>query len=174
MDNNPNIKAWRVGVAASIFIILSVLWYVVFNSANYFEGIAEEQFDEKSQQTYNLDEIGSSSLVNPNSPYFVGFEALGKYGLSFDEEVYIRDAISTYVINNLKVSSAKISYLHESFRGPVINGADAKYTLKYYVNDIDEYALNIVTNQIEETVDITITEDTKVVFSKKFEIFRPL
>lgn len=150
-----------------IMIVSFLFWMSLFYVLQQPLG-GSSKTDSLSGTSYNSDEIKADQSLNPNAPYFTGFERLNAYGLTSDAQRYTKDFITNYVLYNLQKSQARISLASNSF-SQSIKATNISYTFKFGVNGGDIHTASVETSMINNSFKVTIlNKDGSVAAEKAF------
>lgn len=128
--------------------------------------------DTLSGEPVKMAGISGTADVNPDVPFFVGFNYLKKYGVSSDDRRYILDVLTNYTLYELRLKSAKVSYASKSFKNTLSKGTATGYMFKVGVNDKNIHTVLVSSDIVEKTVSISLLNtENKEVFSKDFALY---
>lgn len=148
-----------------------LFWLLVFSLAGN-PPTTGTYTDSLSGETVKMAGVSGTADVNPNVPFFVGFNYLKKYGVSIDDRRYILDVLTNYTLYDLQLKSAKISYVNKSFKNTLNKGTATGYTFKVGVNDKNIHTVRVTSDIVEKTIYISLLNtDNKEVFGKEFILY---
>lgn len=147
-----------------------LFWVVIFG---FTGGKPNDSYtDQLSGETVKLAGVYNTERTNPDMPFFVGFDDLKKYGVSSDDRRYILDVLTNYTLYDLKLKSAKVSYVNKSFKNTLGKGTADDYQFRIGVNDTNIHTVNVSSDIVKKTISISLTNaDGKKVFSKDFILY---
>jgi hypothetical protein len=124
--------------------------------------------DSLSGTSYNLDQINADRTLNPNAPYFTGFESLNEYGITEEAQRYTKDFITNYTLYKLEKSQARISFVSGSFKQS-IKSVNINYVFKFGINGGDIHNVTVETNVLNSNLKISISKpDGSAAITKSF------
>ncbi len=146
----------RVVIVALLFLLSIGLWYSIFSGVVATDRNTGMQSDNLSGASYNKTAVNSDRSINPLAPYFVGFEHLRESGITNENQLYIKDLITNYVLYEKEKVYAKVSYVDGSLTGPKINGLDMTYVFTIGINDSKDAEVSLASNVVTKSKTISI------------------
>lgn len=155
-----------------ITIGVSYLFWLLIFSLTGGSPTSGTYTDSLSGELVKMDGVTNTADVNPDVPFFIGFNYLREYGVSSDDRRYILDVLTNYTLYSLKIKSAKVSYVNKSFKSTLNKGTSTGYVFKIGVNDGNIHSVRVSSDIVEKYISISLLNTVdKEVFNKKFTLY---
>jgi hypothetical protein len=172
MEDLSRARFIRFTIAATAIGVGFIVWFALFTFIlNSGQKSSNTYTDKLSGELVNLQGVATDNGINPDLPFFVGFNYLTKYGVSDDDIRYIQDVLTNYTLYIKNQRFAKISYVNKSYIAGDVRGTTSSYGFKIGINDGDVHTVTVDSDIVAETITINIKGSSGSGFSKDFAIY---
>lgn len=168
-----SINQLRILILLLVSTLSFMAWYSYFTPRINSDRPQEKQYiDKLSGKKVSTVGVSTGNGVNPDMPYFIGFDYLTKYGVTNDDLRYIQDYLMNFTLYTKNKRFAKISYVNGSHQTGEPSGTTSNYSFKIGINDTDIYEIKVASDIVNETISISIYNSSgKSISTKKFDIY---
>ncbi len=151
-----------------------VLSYLGFDYKRSIPNTPTITTDKLSGRGYNTGDSLNYIEANRYGSFYIGFDDLGRSGVSKSDLIYIEDVLMNFTMYNLSVFNGKISYVKDSYARTSFSSSDitSAYNFMFGVNDENIHKVVVHSNWLQNKIKIEIFDSkNSKVFEKSFNVY---